>query len=338
MPVAALPGNVRLRSWNMGKETTFGTPVTVTRRFGWRMTAPSPVDPHWTFPDTDTGTLPQALAPYQMRNDYVPTTEGPLAYNDAPYLWAAITKSGVTPSSNVWTFSSAATSQDSFEIFTAEWGDETADVYRFISCVGNRLQLVYPEDLGPVVATMDWLGSKIARPGAYSASLQVDPVPTWVYAADTQLYLNDSAGAIATTALSNSVHGMQVEINANLDRKSFANGSNTRFQTAGYGRGLRENTTTITFAKSTAALAEIANWLNASPVERFLSIKTVAPDIVTGSTHYAHELRFAGFWFTQSNGTYGTSNTTNQLVCQGFLDQTLGYDFQAAVTCGLSAL
>jgi hypothetical protein len=123
-----------------------------------------------------------------------------------------------------------------------------------------------------------------------------------------------------------------------LDIKSFANGSNTAFNVAGYGRGLRTNQTTFTFAKSTSAIAEIANWLNRNPKERFLSVKTVSPNIVTGVIQYAHELRFAGFWFTQSNGTYGTSNTTNQLVCQGFVDQTLAYDFSAIVTCGLGSL
>ena len=34
MTVAALPGNVRLRAFQLGKETTFGSAVPATRRFG----------------------------------------------------------------------------------------------------------------------------------------------------------------------------------------------------------------------------------------------------------------------------------------------------------------
>lgn len=336
MPVAAVPGNVRLRAFQLGKETTFGTAIPATRRFPWSY-APT-VDPHWTHPEADTGTLDYAIPPYRMRIDLTGTATGPLAYNDAPYLWAALTKSGVTPTSNVWTFTPASTTQDSFEIFTGEWGDETADQYRFGSGILNALQLTYPEDLGPVQVSADWRFARITYPQT-KASLSVDFAPTWVYAADTSVYIDSTAGGIGGTKLTDTVHGLSVNIQNNIDVKSFLNGSNTRFQVDGYGRGLRTNTTTFNFAKTTAALTEVANWLNASPVERFLAIDTVAPDIVTGAVHYAHKLRFAGHWFTNDvAGTYGTANTTNQLVCEGWLDQTLAYPFQALVTCGLAAL
>lgn len=335
-PVAAVPGNVRLRAFQLGAETTFGTPVSATRRFPWKY-APT-VDPHWTFPDADTGTLDQAINPYRLRQDTTGTATGPLAYNDAPYLYAALVKAGVTPSSNLWTFTPASTSQDAFEIFSGEWGDETADQYQFVSGVLDKLTLTYPEDLGPVTIAADWRWSKSNYPHAKQA-LSVDFEPTWVYAADTSVYVDSSAGGIGGTKIANAVHGLSVDFQNNLDVKSFLNGSNTRFQVDGYGRGLRANTTTFNFAKTTASLQEVADWLNADPVERFLAIDTVAPDIVTGSTHYAHKIRFAGYWFTNTlDGAYGTANTTNQLVCMGFVDQTLTYPFQALVTNGLASL
>jgi hypothetical protein len=336
MPVAAVPGNVRLRAFQLGLETTFKTPVNATRRFPWSY-APV-VDPHWTWPTADTGTLDEAINPYRLRQDTTGTATGSLAYNDAPYLWAALTKSGVTPSSNVWTFTPASTSQDNFEIFSGEWGDETADQYGFTSGVLDRLQLTYPEDQSPVQISADWRFAASRYPITRQA-LSVDFQPTWVYAADTSVYIDSVAGSIGTTVLANTAHGLTVDIQNNLDVKSFLQGSNTRFQVDGYGRGLRTNTTTFSFAKTTQALQEVADWLNASPVERFLAVDTVAPDIVTGAIHYAHKVRFAGYWFTNTlNATYGTTNTVNQLVCQGFLDQTLTYPFQAIVTCGLSSL
>ena len=162
MTVAALPGNVRLRAYQLGKETTFGTTVPATRRFPW--TFNPTFDLHVTFPTADTGTLDRALPPYRMASDINGQSVGPLAFNDVPYLMAALVKGGVTPvgaGPYTWTYAPAYTTQDVFEIFTAEVGDETADQYQLSDGVVNQLQLQYPEDLGPIQATADWYFSSI---------------------------------------------------------------------------------------------------------------------------------------------------------------------------------
>lgn len=341
MTVAALPGNVRLRAFQLGKETTFGTTVNATRRFPWTFTPA--YDLHVTFPTADTGTLDRALAPYKLASDINGQAVGPLAFNDAPYLWAALVKGGVTAVGGAapytWTYTPAYASQDVFEIFTAEAGDD-AESYQLSDGVINQLQLQFPEDLGPVQVTADWYFSAItAGPTGFSRqALNVDFVPTWMYAADTSVYIDSTAGGIEGTKLTNTVHGSTITINNNLDKKRFQNGSNTRFQLAGYGRGERLFTTTFTFAKSTAGLAEVANWLNANPVERFLGIKTVSPSIAGGSTPYSQDIRFAGFWTARTDGTYGTANTTDILTCEGFIDQTLAYPFNVAVVNSLGSL
>jgi hypothetical protein len=228
MTVAALPGNVRLRAFQLGKETTFGTAVPATRRFGWTF-APT-VDPHWTFPTSDTGTLDNALPPYRMAVDVTGTITGPLAFNDAPYLWAALAKGGVTPTgggtAKTWAYAPASTSQDIFEIFTGEWGDDTTDQFQYADGVLDSLTLTYPQDLGPI--TVDGTAyrfASVAYPVARTGGLQVDPAPTWAYAADTSYYFNDTAGAIDTTQLVNSVHDVTLVVNNNLDVKRFQNGS-----------------------------------------------------------------------------------------------------------------
>lgn len=338
MPVAALPGNVRLRAFQLGKETTFGTAVTTTRRFPWSYTPT--LDPHWTWPTADTGTLDQAINPYMLASDVTGVSTGSLAFNDAPYLWAALTKSGVTGGAGPaysYVFAPASTSQDSFEIFTGQWGDEvTGDQFQYTSGVLNDLTLTFPADLGPIQTSATWRFASYTYPHTRDA-LSVDFAPTWAYAGDTALYINSTAGAIGTTQLVNSMHDVSVNINNNLDVKRFQNGSNTRMQAAGYGRGARTNTTTFSFAKSTAALQEVADWLNASPTERFISLETTSISTISG-TPYSQKIRFGGYWFTRTEGTYATNNTTAQLVCQGFLDQTLTYPFQATVVCGLAAL
>ena len=105
------------------------------------------------------------------------------------------------------------------------------------------------------------------------------------------------------------------------------NGSNTRFQAQGYGRGLRVTETSFKFAKTTAALTEAADWLSANPVDRFLSIKTVSPSLIGATAvHYQNELRFSGYWFTRTESTYGSANSAVELVCHSVYDPTLTYN------------
>ena len=340
MTVAALPGNVRLRAFQIGKETTFGTAVPATRRLG--LTFAPTVDPHWTFPTSDTGTLDQALPPYRMAVDVTGSATGPLAYNDASSMWAAATLGGVTPTgggtAKTWTYTPASTSQDILEIFTGEWGDDTADQFQYADGIINQLTLTYPQDLGPINVAADWRFASVVYPQARTAGLQVDPAPTWAYAADTSYYFNDTAGAIDTTQLVNSVHDVTLVVNNNIDVKRFQNGSNSRFQAAGYGRGLRTFQVTYNFAKSTPALAEVVKWLNSNPVERFASIRTDSVQAAQAGINYSQHVKFSGFWFTRTEGTYATANTTVQLVCQGWLDQTLTYPFNVAVVNTLATL
>ncbi|MDD5304041.1 MAG: hypothetical protein PHS14_13150, partial [Elusimicrobia bacterium] len=124
-----------------------------------------------------------------------------------------------------------------------------------------------------------------------------------------------------------------------LDKKRFLNGSNSRFQLAGYGRGARMISLALTNAKSTVGIAEVADWLNANPVERFLGLKTISPAVIGATTTpYSQDIRLAGFWSTATYGTYGTANTTDVLTCEGFLDQTLGYPISVTTVNGRTTL
>jgi hypothetical protein len=326
MTVTALPGNIRFRALQLGVETTFGTQVAATRRMPWRFNPT--VDPHWTTPDVDTGTLDPALSPYRTGIDVTGQTTGPLAYNDAQILWAALLKGGVAPSGGgndkTWQFSPASTSADPFEIFTAEWGDEVAaDQWRYLDGVLNQLQLEWPQDLGPVMHTGDWRFASATYPSALTGALSVPTAPNWVYGADTTLYINDNAGAMGITPLANSMHGNSLTIQNNLDVKRFSNGSNTNFAVAGYGRGARTLESTFTLAKSAIALAEVVKWLNASPLERFVSLDTVSRETIpVALVPYSHRLRFAGYWFTRQETAIG-SNSGVQLVCRHIYDPAL---------------
>jgi len=341
MTVAALPGNVRLRRFQIGKETTFGTVVPATLRLPGTF-APND-DPHWTFPTADTGTLDDVLPPYRLAGDFGGAYTGSADYDTMARIWAATLLGGVTPAGGgadkTWTFAPASTSQDPFEIFSGEWGDETTDQRGYGSGTINHLQLTFPEDLSPAQISADWYFSTLAYPQAVTGGLSVPASPIWLYAADTALYIDDTSGAIGGTKLANTLHGGNIDINNNLDKKRFANGSNTRFQLAGFGRGKRDVVATFTFAKSAVGIAEAVKWLNADPTKRFVSMKTISPTLIAATaTHYSQEVRFSGYWTAKTEGTYGTANTTNVLTCHGVYDTGLTYPIQSVLVCAATVL
>jgi hypothetical protein len=341
MTVAALPGNVRLRKFQIGKETTFGTSVPATVRLPGTY-APSD-NPNVTFPTADTGTLDDALPPYRLAGNWGGAYTGQVDYDTMARLWAATLLGGVSPTGGgadkTWTFTPASTTQDPFEIFSGEWGDETTDQRGYGSGTVNHLNLVYPEDQSPVTVTADWIFSSMAYPQAVTGGLSVAANPVWMYAADTSLYIDSTSGGIGVTKLTNTMHGGNVDVMNNLDPKRFQNGSNSRFQLAGFGRGKRDVTATFTFAKSTVGIAEAVLWLNANPTQRYVALKTISPTVIaTTSTPYSQDLRFSGYWTGKAEGVYGTSNTTNVLTCHGVMDTGLAYPIKAVVVCAATAL
>ena len=326
MTVQALPGNVRFRAFQLGLQTTFGTPVNATRRMPWRYNPT--VDPKWTYPDVDTGTLDPAIAPYRTATDVTGQSTGPLDADSAIYLWGALLKGSVAPtgptdSAYAWQYSPASTSADSFETFSGEWGDEvTGDQFGYGGGVLDQLQLEYPQDLGPVMHTGDWRFATVAYPQTMTSGLVVPSDPPWLYAADTTLYVNDTAGSIGISPLANTLHGATVQVQNNLDVKRFANGSNSNFAVAGYGRGARMLQATFTLAKSTPALAEVVKWLNANPQERYVALDTTTRKSIGVTSKYSHRVRFAGYWFTRSEQAV-SSNSAIQLVMKHVYDPNL---------------
>lgn len=339
MTVAPLPGNVRFRAFQLGAQPTFGTAVSATRRMPWRFNPT--VDPHWTFPDVDTGTLDPAISPYRTGIDVTGQATGPLAANDAQILWAALLKGGESPTgatAKTWNFDPAATSADVYDLFTAEWGDDVAgDQFQYIDGIIDQLQLTFPQDLGPIQISADWRFSQADYPNAMTAALDVDTNPEWLYGADTQLYIDDSSGLMGITPLANTMHDAAITIASNTDVKRFSNGSNANFKVAGYGRGARTLETAFTLAKSTAALNEFAKWLNANPQERFVTLDTTSRQFVTGVTPYQQKIQFAGYWFTRQEATVG-SNTAVQLVCRHIYDPALVTPIRAVVVNAMSNL
>jgi len=333
----AVQGFVRLRKHQFGKQTSFSSNAAATRALPFR--GAIVYDPQREFPDVDEGSIDPVLAPFNGASSITSSLEGPLTFNDAPYLWAALVKGGVTATgatAKSWTFQAASLTADSFDYFTHEWGDDAQNIIGG-SGVLDSLELSFDEGLGAFQTSQDWVHARASFGTGLTGGLTIDDSPTWVYGADTEVYLDSVYSSIGTTKLTDSIRGVSVQVANNLDQKRYANGSNTRFQLAAYGRGAREITVTITAEEQPAILTEVAT-LDDDPVpNRYIEVKTTSPVIITGATPYSHSVRVPARLISVDYGEIG-GNATVTLTYRGFYDADLGYALRATVVNTLSAL
>lgn len=334
-----IQGFTRFRRNLIGKQASFSsnTPATYALPFG----GPIEVNPNRTIPDVDMGSIDPILAPFNGPTEVTATTEGNLPFNPAAYLFAASVKGGVTPTgatAKTWVWQASSLAADDFDYFTMYYGDDFAsDVISGGSGVIDSLELSFGEDLSAFDVSADWVFARGVLCTGFTGGITADNAPTWEYGADTEVYLNSTAATIGTTKLTDAVHGATFRLNNNLDRKRFANGSNTRFELAGYGRGEREIEVELVLAKTTATVAEFCT-LDDTPVpNRYIEIKTTSPEIITGSTPYSQSIRVAARLMSRSDGEID-GNSTVTLTYRGFYDATLGYALRVSLVNTLASL
>jgi hypothetical protein len=337
MPIA---GFTRFREHQVGAQTSISSNSAATRVLPYR--GAITVDPAREQPDIDEGSLDPITAPLSGAKVVEGTWEGPLAYDDAPYIWAGLIKGGVTPTgggtAKTWTFQAASLTADTFQYYTDQWGDDVTNDW--INAGGgtiDSLQLGFDEDLGPFDVNADLVYANADLGGSPTGGLTLTASPIWVYGADTEVYVDTAFGSVGTTKWTDTIHAANTTVNNNLDRKRYANGSNTRFNLAGYGRGAREILVELTVAKTAAAIAERAT-LDDDPVPaRFIELKTTSPSFITGSTPYSQSIRVPARLISAEDDAIG-GNSVIRLTYRGFYSPDLGYALRTVVVCALATL
>lgn len=334
MPLTPLAGSVRLRAFQIGIESVFNTEVNATRRLPWSF-APT-VNPNWTFPTADTGTLAQAIAPYRTALDVTGTLTGQLFANDVPALMGPSIVGGVSPSTvggtgKSWVWEPQTDAQDDFDTLTADWFDDaTADAWTGTGGIITDWTLTYPQqNLGPIELSANARFASAIYPNSPTAGLSVDAAPTPLFMADTELYINDTAGAIGTTVIADTLYDASISYTGNIDIKRFANGNSVRFDVANYGRGERVVEFMINGTKDAAMVAEAVKWIGANPTERFFELRTTAVPFAGSGQPYSFSVRIPGYWITRAETTIN-SNTGFSLTGHNIVNTTLGYDFRVA--------
>ena len=338
-------GFTRFRKIQVGKQSVINTAVPATRVLPYRSAVV--LNPNRTDPDVDVGSLDPIIAPFATAQDVTMSgAAGPQTFNDLSIRLSAGGKGGVSPTGNgvagyTWTYTLASLTADSFDYYTVETGDDTSDsggsgILGFGGVI-NNFAMTMPEDLGPWTVSDDWVFSG-ATYGNRTGALTVDANPIFAFGADTSFYLNANAGAIGATQISDAVRGASLTINNNLDLKRYANGSNTRFNLGGYGRGPRTIELTLTVEKTAAMIAE-AITLDDTPVpNRYIKISCNSTENAgSGGTKAKFEFFLPARLYSVTEGEIG-GNTNYTFTYHGFYDSTLVYAFKAIVVNSLSAL
>lgn len=335
----SVTGLQRLRKHQVGVQTSFGSNAAATRVLPYR--GPIEINPNLEFPDVDTGSIDPALPPFAGAAEFTGTWEGKAAYNDLPYLWAGVLKGGVAPTgggaAKTHTYQAASLTQDAFAYLTDQWGDDyTTDWIIGGGGIIDELTIGFDEDLGAwdVDASLIYARAEFGGP---TGGLTVDTNPTWVYGADTEVFVDSAFGSIGTTKWSDAVHRAEVRIVANNDPKRFANGSNTRFQLTNYSRGAREIEIVIGTAKTAATVAERQTIDNAPPPERFLELRTTSPEFITGSTPYSQSIRTPARLMSVTDTEFGDNNTGYEFTYRAKYNSDLGYAIRVVTVTGQTA-
>lgn len=272
-----------------------------------------------------------------MALDTTASLEGVLDYDSIPLIMNAGVVGGVTGvaagAAITWTHTAKSLTATTLDEFSASWGDDFAqDDIRFKDGIIEEIEFSMPDDLGPWRVSTQWyFGS--ADPHVTRPSVTLASNLPLVFGADTALYINSTAGAIGTTQITDALHSARIRIRNTIDKKRFANGSNSRFSVAGYGFGSREIEAEFTFAKTTsiagfASTSEMRQWLAADPVTRYISVVATSREIITGSTPYSWTQNLPLTWRTKSDGDMG-ANTTVTLMGEGRYDATLLYPYKS---------
>lgn len=335
MTISQIPGAVRLRNHQFGVQTLLNTGVAATRRVPWR--GPIEVNPNWTDPDVDIGSLDPSLQPYPGAFELTSNLTGVLFYNDIPLRNNAGLLGGVTPSVSsgayTWDWQVASLTSDVFDIFTDQYSDDTeaTDTITGVGGLINTLEQTSSTS-EPWTINDNWVYSTGSVGGNATNGLTVDSNGIIVMGDETLVLMDSAAGSIGITPIASAVHEVTISVDNALDQKRFMNGSNGANQLGGYGRGPRVIELTLHVAKTAAMIAEANTLLTRPRPNRYFEVNTVSSSVAgSGSTKYSYRRRGAFRLFSRADTELG-GNATLTLVYHGFYDPTgLGYAYAERV-------
>lgn len=332
MPVQ---GFTRFRRHQFGRQTDFGTAVAAKRAYPFKG-VPS-VDPQWTDPDVDVGSIDPVVVPYRMAGEYTAALTDPaLRYNSLPLLLSGffgggIDATGGTAKTRLYT--PASTSVDPVDVFTYEFGDDvTTDWYQLRDGIIESVEITGPEGLGVLTTSMTWRFGYATGSGftdfpdspTVPTALAVDPNEVMVYLKDMALYiasdpydLNYAAGAKIADAL----HTFTLRLTKELDLKRYANGDQ-KFDIDAYAVTSRSIELECSFAKTADTVglgSESDAWFSEQAVDRYVRLYAESTIDADTGVPYSWDQSFPMRYRTRVEGDSG-GNSLVVLTGRHFYD------------------
>ncbi len=340
MSITAIAGAVRQRYNQLGIQTVLNTPVTPTRRVPWRGIIE--YNSTRTDPDVDVGSLDPVISPYPMAPTTTWNPTGLLDFDNAAIRLSAGLKGGVSPvvaaGAGTWTYQVASLTSDPFDAYTNQSADDTeaTDTITGFGGVIDTFEETLPEDGGPWTISDQWIfsGATLGQNG--TDGIVIDATPEWVFGTDTAFFMDATAGSIGITPWAD-IHSATIRVENNLDAKRFQNGSNTRFQLGGFGRGNRVITLVITASKNATAIAERATFDDSPVPNRFFKVSTTSTEQTPAASPFRYD-RLGAFRLFEVADVEVGNNAAIQFTYRAFYDATLGYAYRSVLVNTLLAL
>jgi hypothetical protein len=326
-------GLVRLRKHQFGRQDTFGTKVAATRAYPFKG-VPS-VDPQWTDPDVDVGSIVTTVAPDRGVGAFTAALTDPqLRYNTLPLLMEGVFGGNVNPTGGVietWTHEpSPVDPLDDASDFTYEFGDDvTDDWYQLGDGILDSVEITGPEGLGALTTSMTWrFGSAASNSSTDSppspsvpTALDVDPNEAIVYLKDMGIYIASTRAGLGAAQITNALHTFAMTISQANDDKRFADATQT-FDVSDRSRTGYAVELALTFAKTDDTVgtgSETDAWFSDQAVDRYVRLAFTSTVMISGATPYSWIVEMPMRYYTRTEGESG-GNAVIVLTGHAFYD------------------
>lgn len=314
-----MAGELWLQQWEIGKETTAGTPVARTRGMYFdpdsKLSRSHDPRPHKFSTGSRDNTRSFTLGPQVVEG----TISMPLSASEIVELLLMSIKGAVTPTGateKIWTFTPGTT----LDPVTLGWNDG-ARPWVASGCYGSKLKISGNVKEATTVS-LDVVGlsmSQTALTGGFAARTP-DIIEGW----ETKLYIDSFGGTAGSTQVTGTLINWDIEIDNGFGRKYFAANSNT---TSALTLGEIGVTAKLTFeASPAAALTEFSNWT--AGTKRLVRLDFGNNTLITGIHYYQVTVDIPGAWDAVDLGGSDEGTRTYELSLQYVYDTTNSYGLQ----------
>jgi len=345
-------GFTRLRKHQFGRQALFGTPVAATRAYPFSG-VPS-VNPTWTDPDVDVGSIATVVAPYRGAGDYTfPMTIPLVNYNDLPLLHDASLGFEVEPTgggtAKTWTHSpSVVAPVTQSSRITYEFGDDVlTDWFQLSDGVLESLEFQGPSGGGPVTGSGTWRFGSARSTGSTdfpvvgtvpTPGLEVDQNAACLYVKDLSIYISDSLAAIAANQIRRALHSFTLSFAMTYDLKRWADGTQS-FDAEDIVKTGITVTFTAVFGKTADTVgtgSESDDWFAATAVERYIRLRFESLVEAQSGIPYSQQYTFPARYYTRTDGEDGGNSTVALEAHANMSPDDANLFFQSITVCTLT--